>query len=397
MLAHEIVTERDRLLLEGWHAYVSGRADESEEVYRRILDRYPNEVEAWLQVGEIGFHHAASRGETIGVARAAFERVLTLDPDHEAAHVHLARIAGQARDMDALARHTGYLIERRPGTGVALEMAALKAFVSGDRAVIAELRPKFEAEDSYTVLAMLMNLFHAGDMAGMEWCADLLREPARPVEVRTAGHLMRVLLDLSRGDRVAALKAVAEAESLDAARGLETRALIATAPFLPFDSAEGRSVRDRLARELDSEVAESFFLPDADRVRPMMRRYLLGLLNAQLGSGGAALGLAVELDRWQGPAADSSLGRDLAAGVRAEVARLRGDDRGALSILERITDGSRYQLVLPSPFEARLRERFIRARLLRELGRGAESRALYATIGARSLYDLPYGMKQGGR
>lgn len=381
--------ERDRALLEGWQAYAAGRADDAEATYRRILDRYPNEVEAWLQLGEIGFHHAASRGQRIAVARPSFERVLALDPDHEAAHVHLARIAGQSRDVATLIRHADYLIAKRPGSGVALEMRALRAFATGDTSAVASLRPAFQREDSYTVLATLMNQFHAGDQAGMEWCADLLRERERPVEVRTAGHIVRALLDLSRGDRTAALATVAKAESLDAARGLEARALIVTAPFVEFDSVEAVRVRAALS-EMTASVPESFFLPDPDRVRPLMRRYLLGLLHAQLGDPRAAIRMAEELEREPSPAADRSLGADLSAGVRAEISRLRGDRSGALAMLERIKERPTYQLVLPSPFEPRLRERFVRATLLHELGRTSEARALYAVIGARSLYDLPY-------
>jgi hypothetical protein len=157
------------MLLDGWHSYVTGRADDAEAIYRRVLDRYPNEVEAWLQAGEIAFHHAASRGQTTTTARAAFERVLTLDPDHEAAHVHLARIAGQAGDLPSLTRHTDYLIARRPGSGVALEMAALKAFANRDRKVVDSLRPAFMTQDGYTVLATLMTC--CGNRRGPSRCA----------------------------------------------------------------------------------------------------------------------------------------------------------------------------------------------------------------------------------
>lgn len=385
--------ERDRMLLEGWQDYVNGRADAAEARYRRIVDRYPNEVEAWLQVGEIAFHHAASRGQPISVARPAFQRVLSLDPDHEAAHVHLARIAGQARDTAELARHTAYLVERRPGTGVALEMAALEAFATGDRAALATLRPRFEATDSYTVLALLMNLFHAGDVAGMRWCADLLREPARPVEVQVAGHVVRALLDVSQGDVRAAFEAVARAEALDPARGLEARAQLVTMPFVSLPPAEVTRVRDRLAGAVDQRVPESFFLPDEDRVRPAMRRYLLALLEAQTGRPDRALRLAGELEAWKSPASDADLGRDLAAGVRAEVERGRGDPGAALQVLDRIRDRPSYQLVLPSPFEPRVRERYLKARLLAELGRAADARPLASVIGSRSLYDLPYARR----
>jgi hypothetical protein len=121
-----------------------------------------------------------------------------------------------------------------------------------------------------------------------------------------------------------------------------------------------------------------------------MRRYLLGLLHARLGDASAALRLAEDLEQWAPLPSDPSLGDDLGVGVRAEVVRLGGDVRGALALLDRIEERPTYQLVLPSPFEPRLRERFLKARLLDDLGRRDEARALYGVIGSRSLFDLPY-------
>lgn len=381
--------ERDRLLLEGWSAYAAGRADAADGAYRRILDLYPNELEAWLQVGEIAFHHAASRGRTIAVARDAFARVLTLDPDHEAAHVHLARIAGQSRDTAALIRHTQYLIAKRAGSAVTLEMAAFKAFVTGDNVAVDTLRPRFAREDSYTLVAMLMNAFHAGDLQGMDWCAGLLQAATRPVEVRTAGHVVDALLHAARGDRDAALRAVSRAELLDSVRGVETRALILTMPVFPPDSVEAGNVRARLMRLSNQLVPESFFLPDPDFVRPLLHQCLIGLLDAQTGNHGAAFRTADMLELLRSPASDSTLAHDLAAGVRAEVARVRHDTSGAVKILSRIIERPAYQLVLPSPFEARARERYLRALLVERSGRGPDQPALGEST-ARSLYDLVY-------
>jgi hypothetical protein len=145
----------------------------------------------------------------------------------------------------------------------------------------------------------------------------------------------------------------ARAEALDAARGLETKALILTVPFLPFDSVEASRLRAALATA--PAARESFFLPDPDDVRPALRYYLRGILSAQLGDSAAAIRLAADLGRLRVRGQDESLGVDLARGVRAEIARLGGRPQEALGILEEIADRSRYQLVLPSPFEARVR------------------------------------------
>ncbi|HLE83418.1 MAG TPA: BTAD domain-containing putative transcriptional regulator, partial [Thermoanaerobaculia bacterium] len=308
--------QRDSLLLFGWRAYMRGDADPAEAVYRRVLDLYPSEIEAWLQLGEIGFHYGPSRGAGIDTARAAFEAVLGLDPDHEGALVHLARIAAYAGDTPALTRHVDHLVSRGPARGVALEMQALRAFATRDRDAAARLRAEFRTEDSYIVLSALLSLFYVGNLDGVQWCADLMREPGRPPEVRTAGHLLTALIEMARGRRTPALAAAARAESLDPARGLEVRALIATAPFLPVDSAESRRVRTaleaELARQTKNPFPESFFLPDPDRARPLMQRYLLGLLSAGLGEPADAMRWAAELDRAPSPAGDPSLPKDLA-------------------------------------------------------------------------------------
>jgi hypothetical protein len=212
--------------------------------------------------------------------------------------------------------------------------------------------------------------------------------------VRTAGHIMTSLAELARGRRGQALEAARRAEALDSLRGLETRALIATAPFLATDSAESRSLHAALARRVAREAAapppESFFLPDADRIRPVFHRYLLGLLSAGLGDTAASLGWARELERAGSPPSDPSLARDLALAVRAETDRVAGRTGAALESLLQMREPPRYQLVLPAPFDPRVRERFVKARLLEEGQRLGEARALYLMMGRRSMYDLPY-------
>jgi hypothetical protein len=119
-----------------------------------------------------------------------------------------------------------------------------------------------------------------------------------------------------------------------------------------------------------------------------MHHYLLGLLAAQAADEQAAHRYADILERSRPPAGDSALARDLAAGVRADVARLRGDSVLARRLLAQVSERPTYQLVLPSPFEPRARERFLRD-LLSGASRGSGAAATRAGT-ARSLYDLPY-------
>jgi DNA-binding SARP family transcriptional activator len=381
--------ERDRLLLVGWDAYARGQADRAEALYLRILDDRPEEVEGWLQLGEIRFHYAPARGRTIADSRAAFERVLSLDPSHEGARIHLARVAALQRDIPALERHVAWLVRRDPRSQASFEARGLRAFTARDTAAAQRLAGDLLLEDSYAALGVLMGQFHVGNVAGIAWGAELLAESRRPLEVQTAGRTIRALAMLATGRREAAAAAVSDVEALDPLRGGELRALFATMPFLEAGIPELEAARAALDRG-EGSLAESFFLPDHDGVRPLLRGYLRGLVSAGLGDAATAGSRAKELERSAGPRSDPYLPRDLARGIRAEVHRRAGRTATALAALDSIREPEHYELVLPSPFHPRVRERYLRARLLEDAGRLEEARAVYASTGNRSLYDLPY-------
>jgi DNA-binding SARP family transcriptional activator len=381
--------ERDRMLLVGWDAYARGEDERAEAVYRRILDDRPEEVEAWLQLGEIRFHYAPSRGRTIADSRGAFERVLALDPAHEGARIHLARVVAFLDDLPALDRHLEWLVRRDPRSQASFEARGLRAFTARDTAAADRLAGDLLLEDSYVALGVLMGQFHVGNVAGITWGAELLAESRRPLEVQTAGRTIRALALLATGRREAAGTAVADVEALDPLRGGELRALFATMPFLEVGIPELEAARAALDRG-EGSTGESFFLPDHDHVRPLLRTYLRGLISADLGETGAAEASATDLERMAAPQSDPRLARDLAQGIRAEVLRRGGRAAEALAALESVREPDHYELVLPSPFHPRARERYLRAQLLEDAGRLDEARALYASTGNRSLYDLPY-------
>lgn len=393
----ERLPERDRLLLVGWDAYARGEADRAEAVYERVLDDWPEEVMAWLQLGEIRFHYAPSRGRTIADSRAAFERVLELDPAQEGARLHLARVAALEGERAELDAHVRRIVRRDRWSQAAYEARGLRALAAGDTLAMRELAEDLGGEDSYVALGVMMGQFHVGNVPGVEWGARSLTTPRRPPEVRTAGWTVAALARLAGGRLAAADSAIARAEALDPLRGGELRVLAATLPFLPDDPADLRTAREALDRGEGRVADSSFFLPDHDGVRPVFRTYLRGLVAAGQGDSAGALRRAAELERMEAPAADRSLPGDLARGVRAEVHRRAGRTARALAELDAIEEPAGYELVLPSPFHPRVRERYLRARLLEEVGREAEARAVYAATGNRSVYDLPYRAPVAGR
>ena len=126
-----------------------------------------------------------------------------------------------------------------------------------------------------------------------------------------------------------------------------------------------------------------------------MRTYLLGLLSARLGDLAAASRHADELaavrdERHAGQA------HDLARGLRAEIARTRGQLPRALAEIERFP----FEISAPGVRALAhwgVRERFLRAELLHALGRDEEALPWYNSF--QNAYDLSFmaaaHMRQG--
>ena len=70
---------RDSLLLEGYDAYVHGRADDAERRYRAILDDYPDELEAKFLLAETLMRYNPPRGRSIVEAKALYTDMARLD------------------------------------------------------------------------------------------------------------------------------------------------------------------------------------------------------------------------------------------------------------------------------------------------------------------------------
>jgi tetratricopeptide (TPR) repeat protein len=120
----------------------------------------------------------------------------------------------------------------------------------------------------------------------------------------------------------------------------------------------------------------------------VLRDYLIGSLSARVGDSAGAARSAASLERAQTSTPADSLAQALALGVRALVARSRGYPEAALQLLERIQAPARREEVSQSPFHAVALERYLRADLLRELGRDEEALAWYASLGELSPSHL---------
>ncbi len=152
----DALTPRDRDLVVALQLRRHGHSSEAERLYREHLRRWPDEVEALVQLGEIMFHDGPRRGRSMMEAIPVYEHALRLEPDNFDARVHLARLytlsgdlpglEGDLRHVEADSLVTAAAAASSEGGERLFELQALAAFATPDTArqrdVIRRLRDK---------------------------------------------------------------------------------------------------------------------------------------------------------------------------------------------------------------------------------------------------------------
>ncbi len=110
------MAEHDRQLVEAHAAYSCGDGERAERLFRDILHRHPDDLEAWAGLAETKFHYGPLFGRSRRRSSASWQRVLKLEPGDFSAHLHLARLELYDRDFDALAARADHLETLLAGT-----------------------------------------------------------------------------------------------------------------------------------------------------------------------------------------------------------------------------------------------------------------------------------------
>ncbi|HEX6106822.1 MAG TPA: hypothetical protein VFZ26_14640, partial [Gemmatimonadales bacterium] len=385
------LVEHDRMLLEALSASLRGSAARAERIYREIVAVHPEDVEAWLGLGQTLVFHNQQRGRLITESRFAFERVLALDPGHTTANLFLCYVAQLEGNHEEADRR----IAESPRQSDFVYPRMVQAFRRGGRRgreeTLAFLR---KAPDSMVYEAARFVATLTTDFSGALAIARLLADADRPAEWHGVSHVLAAFLELAAGRPGAARRELDQAAPLLPSSALEYRGLLAGLPFLRVDPEELEAVR----RALDAWDAAATPRSDVSippltlhhDAYPVLRLYLLGVLTARSGDA-AALALAAELDATTGHPELEFLARDLAHGVRARLAAQRDDPAAALGLLERARMESHCtSVVMQSPFYTYTAERWLRAELLERLGRHQMAVRWYASLVQSSLYELIY-------
>ncbi len=364
----ERLSPHDRLVFTAQRAWLHGEVDRAESLYDTTTGTYPDDVEAWFHLGDLLFHSNPLRGRSTVEARAPFERVLRLDPDHVGALVHLVRISAIEGRTSEMLERIDHVLRASPEGDQALAMRALRAWTTRDEAAIARVQAELQQARALTVAIAFADVaVYAGNLAGAAELARGFLHVARAPEARALCHIMLAHLALAAGDQDGTRAELRETEALDPTWGLEMRALFATLPFAGATEEEIRDAHEALERWDPASAAPSTFLIFAmhNDLHPAIRSYLLGLLDLRLhdlSSAAERLEALAELESG-GP-----LVRNLTVELDAALAHARGRPAEALAKLERARPELWYQLTIGSPYFSLASQRFLRARLLEEVG-----------------------------
>jgi DNA-binding SARP family transcriptional activator/TolB-like protein len=389
------LSRRDRLLLQGVLAIHEGRPNDAEESFKDLLDAYPDDVEGWLQLGEVLYHYNGLRGRHPSESIPAWERALELEPANRFALAHLGFVAAEQQDLATLGRAHAALSHVSETDPLTLSVALLAALASGDGAHEARVTAQLQRASAKAVTEAVWTAMSVSkNVPGVERAAALLDESSRPPERFTADRLRLAHLQMSRGRWTAAGQQLRLVQQRDSVAALLHEALMAGLEFGPFRPEEILALRTRLERWAPSSAAGPGYYPPEDY--PAFRLYLLGLLHIRLGEIEAGERYAEELWRLHG---DPVLAQDLALSLRAQGARQRGELHTALSLLEQIrSTGTPYNRAMGSPLRGRSYERYLRADVLRQLGHHEEALRWYDSLGSlsplESVYLAPVSLAQ---
>jgi tetratricopeptide (TPR) repeat protein len=384
---------RDRMVVEATYHWRHGTIDRAELLLREVVKLYPDDAEAWYQLGEVQFHSAPARGRPISNATSAFRTALRLDSARTESLLHLARIAAIYGDHSRVDSLVSESIQRRSDATTA-KLKGFAAFVHRDRQAIDRIVDSLRAIGSGDLYPLVLSAAqYATDLDAAARVAALLLDAPHEPEMRRSAAFLLASIQLARGHGDSAFRALAVIPNDAMSWGTAHRALLIEVPGAPQPSrAELLALRDSLRSwphkippAVDSSKRrQSGFALNA----PMFEQYPIALVSLRIGDTSAASAAARTLANQRGEVDERMLAAALAAAVEARIALIRADTVNALRLLESISPS--VPLYLTGDLSGFTRERLLRARLLESRGRLREALTLYESLGQGSASGIAY-------
>ena len=386
-------------------AWRQGRGADAIRLYRLAVAEYPDDAEAWYQLGEALYHSGPAYGQWSRSA-PSLRACIRFRPGTRESLVHLIRLAAKARDtraVDSLTRRVISMDTTRDAT----ELRLFRSLAMGRRDSANKLLDSLRrSPDEALLSAAWRAAVFTEDLAGASAIARLLIDPTRTAGYQATGRWYVASLDLAGGSwrsaramlapAMAALGTVADTRgtasgaatavppgSVDAVHAGQLGFMAAAMPLLPLSAGELDLHRRRVA-VWPGAPPDMAYWPNLSH--PRLRDYVLGLLAVRAGDTTAALRYSRRLERIRGDREVGEHAYGAALTLRAEVARAGGERARALALL----DAAPIRANLTSLLSSRAYERFLRAELLHELGRDEEALRWYATQGQSFVPDMIY-------
>ncbi|MFN2397211.1 MAG: protein kinase [Gemmatimonadaceae bacterium] len=386
--------DRQREMLQAFVAWRKG-SPSAEGMYRNLIAVDPNIVEAWVQLGEVLFHYGPLNGRATSESREAWERVLTLEPDHLSAVYHLGKIAsaeGRLSDLEVL---TERALALSPQSERSLEARALRAFRLTDTQEQERINIEMQGASDASLIGTTRNIATYG--MNVVGAAGLLRRAnlrSRMPSLRALAHVQLSYLEVAQGHWRKALDELDSAATEDLSISMLARGYLTSLPFLALSSDVVESTRQAL-RKWDPEPAPAPFSQNLSiaihqAAYAVLKTYLLAILATKAGDVEDARRHTTSLEDIDQTKSDSALASALAADVKAQLAWDSGDAAGSLALLDAYSIEVPYPSALTSPFYSQARARFLRAESLAALRRDEEAARWYNSFSEVSVYDLVF-------
>jgi tetratricopeptide (TPR) repeat protein len=382
---------------------MAGHHQEAEAIYLELLEINPDDVEVLFQLGFLRWAYNWRQGRSQAEAVEPLTRVLELAPRHRNAAIYLMwslAAAGDVEGLDSLEAKYGGASD--PAWHHAKE--AIRSYRTGDATGAQEAMDSLAAQGSSAVLPLVLVLHGIQNdlVPDLERITAFLRRPLTDPSLLAENkpgqrglhqdHILASIIlataEAGRGRWSAGQEVLKELDSLTLTPAVAYRASLATA--LP-DRIGGDDIPPLQLR------VEAWDPPSIQVVRdsvpfgpdnlhnlqhgkwgPFLRAYLAGLLKSQIGDYRGALEDAARLEAMAPNEVFPLIHEDLARGIRADVLFREGELDEALAVLDRSTWAVNHNEVIFAPTVGGVREVFLRARVLHELGRYQEALDLYA-------------------
>ena len=170
----ERMTSRDRRHVEAFDTILKGDAKTAETLYQTIVGAYPDDAEAWIQLGQLQLLNNWRWGRPAIDSRAAFERALALDPGHKQTLFYLGWTRTMGRSQDELKPMSQMKFPT-------LALALMGASVRADEAAQVQIIDKLRFADEFELIIECFP--HALQPLSLKHCEKLMSEMRKMAEL----------------------------------------------------------------------------------------------------------------------------------------------------------------------------------------------------------------------